>query len=279
LHPTVGWCYAVACWRRLRGVAPPPSDALTALLRAVGAAVATHRRQHGLTQEQLAARLGIATKNLQRIERGRQNLTLGSLLTLAQTLEVDPASLLPGRETVVAHDDLTAVFAAQGWRFLPNATGVSDAVPVWQMDARGGKSASARVPRALGAVVVPPALRRRAGSGGFVTQIAGASMAPRVPAGAWCLLRAPVEGPLEGRTLLFELRDATDPDEAGAYSLKKFAGIAASPGAQPAVRLESLQPDRAPLLVALDVFASLRVVGELVAVLVPREEGLLRAAS
>ena len=260
-------------------MAPPPSDALTALLRAVGAAVATHRRQHGLTQEQLAARLRIAAKNLQRIEHGRQNLTLGSLLTLAQALEVDPASLLPGREAVVTHDDLTAVFAAQGWRFLRDASGASDAVPVWQMGARGGKSASAGVPRALGAVVVPPALRRRAGSGGFVTQIAGASMAPRVPAGAWCLLRAPVEGPLEGRTLLFQLRDATDPDEAGAYSLKKFAGIAASPGAQPAVRLESLQPGRAPLLVSLDAFASVRVVGELVAVLVPREEGLMRAVS
>lgn len=260
-------------------MAPPPSDALTALLRAVGAAVAAHRRQHGLTQEQLAARLGIATKNLQRIEHGRQNLTLGSLLTLAQTLEVDPASLLPGREALTAGDDLPAVFAAQGWQFLRDAVGVAGAVPVWRMGAQGGHGAAASVPVALGVVVVPPALRRRAGAGGFVTQIAGSSMAPRVPAGAWCLLRAPVEGRLEGRTLLFELRDATDPDTAGTYSLKRFAGIAAAPGAQPAVRLESIQPDRPPLLVALDVFATVRGVGELVAVLVPREEGLLRAAS
>jgi transcriptional regulator with XRE-family HTH domain len=52
------------------------------------------RRAAGLTQEQLAAKLDVGTKYYQRIECGRENLTLRSLARLAVVLGVPAFELL-----------------------------------------------------------------------------------------------------------------------------------------------------------------------------------------
>jgi transcriptional regulator with XRE-family HTH domain len=59
----------------------------------VGRRVAELRRARGLTQEQFAERLGIAANALQRIELGMQNLTIRSLVRLANGLGVPLAML------------------------------------------------------------------------------------------------------------------------------------------------------------------------------------------
>lgn len=59
----------------------------------VGRRIAELRRQRGLTQERFAERLGIAANALQRIELGMQNLTIRSLVRLANGLGVPLASL------------------------------------------------------------------------------------------------------------------------------------------------------------------------------------------
>lgn len=51
------------------------------------------RREKGITQEELASRLGTATRNVQRIEAG-QNVTLHTLAKIANALDVDPGELL-----------------------------------------------------------------------------------------------------------------------------------------------------------------------------------------
>jgi UDP-N-acetylglucosamine 1-carboxyvinyltransferase len=56
--------------------------------RDVGRRIAELRRHRGWTQEQLAERLGIQANNLQRIELGMQNLTLRTLVRLANGLGV-----------------------------------------------------------------------------------------------------------------------------------------------------------------------------------------------
>jgi ribosome-binding protein aMBF1 (putative translation factor) len=71
---------------------------LAAQLRA-GIAFRDAREAAGLTQTELAARIGIA---LSRIEAGRTNLTLGMLRRLAEALDVDVALEVGSHRVVVA---------------------------------------------------------------------------------------------------------------------------------------------------------------------------------
>lgn len=59
----------------------------------VGRRIAEVRADRGWTQEQLAERLGIQTNNLQRMELGMQNLTLRSIVRVANGLGVPLATL------------------------------------------------------------------------------------------------------------------------------------------------------------------------------------------
>jgi transcriptional regulator with XRE-family HTH domain len=73
-------------------------DALAIALRA-GMAIRDVRETAGLTQTQLAARMGVAQSSLARIEAGRTNITLVTLTKIAKglgtqlVLEVDGGSL------------------------------------------------------------------------------------------------------------------------------------------------------------------------------------------
>jgi putative transcriptional regulator len=56
------------------------------VIRDAGRRVAEVRVQRGWTQAELAERLNIALQNMQRIEQGRQNLTIATLTRLAHVL-------------------------------------------------------------------------------------------------------------------------------------------------------------------------------------------------
>ncbi len=58
--------------------------------------------------------------------------------------------------------------------------------------------------------------------GMFVAQIVGRSMEPAIPDGAYGLFRAPVEGTRQGKTVLVQLRDATDPETGARYTVKRY---------------------------------------------------------
>ncbi len=58
--------------------------------------------------------------------------------------------------------------------------------------------------------------------GMFVAQIVGKSMEPAVPDGAYGLFRAPVEGTRQGKTVLVQLRDDTDPETGARYTVKRY---------------------------------------------------------
>ena len=62
--------------------------------RWVGGRIAERRRAFGLTQEQLAERLDVSVKYLQRVEAGTENLTIHSVVGLANALDVAPSYLL-----------------------------------------------------------------------------------------------------------------------------------------------------------------------------------------
>lgn len=69
----------------------PEDDAIIAR---VGAGVRAARRKAKMSQRALAEAIGMTVQHLQRIEYGRQNITLKTLARLARALDVTPSSLL-----------------------------------------------------------------------------------------------------------------------------------------------------------------------------------------
>ena len=64
----------------------------------------------------------------------------------------------------------------------------------------------------------------------FVAQVVGKSMEPAIPDGSYCLFRAPVEGTRQGKTVLVQLRDATDPETGQRYTVKRYESEKATQG-------------------------------------------------
>jgi transcriptional regulator with XRE-family HTH domain len=55
----------------------------------IGARIAEIRARKGMTQEKLAGKMGIGPKYLSSIERGKENPTLDTLISLSKALGVD----------------------------------------------------------------------------------------------------------------------------------------------------------------------------------------------
>ena len=64
-----------------------------AVAKDVGRRVAEIRAERGLTQERLAEALNVSPKYVQRIEAGRENLTIESLVRIANHLRVKVGAL------------------------------------------------------------------------------------------------------------------------------------------------------------------------------------------
>jgi transcriptional regulator with XRE-family HTH domain len=64
------------------------------LLVDVGRKIAEIRKGRGQTQAEVSERLGIATRSYQQIELGKQNLTLKTMVKIANLLEVPMSQLL-----------------------------------------------------------------------------------------------------------------------------------------------------------------------------------------
>ncbi len=67
---------------------PTVRKPLEVALRSLGLRVHEIRRKRGLTQEQTAAELGMEVTNYARIEQGRANVTVKTLLRLAECFDV-----------------------------------------------------------------------------------------------------------------------------------------------------------------------------------------------
>lgn len=71
------------------------------VIRDVGRKIREFRMRRGWTQEQAAEKLGIALRNFQAMERGKQNLTLKTMVRLARLLGVRTRELLDEPESRV----------------------------------------------------------------------------------------------------------------------------------------------------------------------------------
>jgi SOS-response transcriptional repressor LexA len=58
--------------------------------------------------------------------------------------------------------------------------------------------------------------------GMFVARVVGQSMEPKIPDGAYCVFKAPVQGTRQGKIVLVELRDQADPATGQRYTVKRY---------------------------------------------------------
>lgn len=80
----------------------------------------------------------------------------------------------------------------------------------------------------------------------FVAQVVGRSMEPTIPDGSWCLFRGPVEGSRQGKTVLVQLLDATDPETGQHYTVKRYKSEKATDGdawRHETITLEPVNPE------------------------------------
>jgi transcriptional regulator with XRE-family HTH domain len=80
-----------------------PSPQTEAVLRKIGRRIAELRQDADLTQEQLAAKLRITLKYLQRVEAGRHNLSVDSLVRLSRALKSEPKVLFDEPRTLAVN--------------------------------------------------------------------------------------------------------------------------------------------------------------------------------
>lgn len=184
-------------------------SAAVSLQGLVAARLATLRKRHELTQDEAARRLGIALRNYQRLESGRQNLTL-------QTIEKVARALGASTHDVV---DVPQARVAGGLHLIPATTDdVPTAIPVFELDAAAGYARSGTAASALGWTLLPGTDRV---SRPFITQVMGTSMEPLIESGSWCLFDA-ASTVDDGTVGLFELTGKGRPDDGGSYVVKRL---------------------------------------------------------
>ena len=106
----------------------------------------------------------------------------------------------------------------------------------------------------------------------FVAQVVGESMNRQIPNGAWCLFRLNPGGTRNGKIVLAQLRDYSDPDSGAAFTVKRYESTkaAADDGGQANILIrlwpESLLEGYHPIEIAPDE-ERIRVLAEFLRVL------------
>jgi SOS-response transcriptional repressor LexA len=112
--------------------------------------------------------------------------------------------------------------------------------------------------------------RQRLRKGMFVAQVVGESMEPVISDGSYCLFRAPVEGTRQGKVVLVQLRDATDPETGQRYTVKRYRSEKQTKGdswRHETIMLEPANPDFDPIVLTGADEDQLQVIAEFVEVL------------
>jgi type I restriction enzyme, R subunit len=137
-----------------------------------------------------------------------------------------------------------------------------NAVPLFSLAVAAGGFGEGQTVDAEAWVV--PAGREAPAPGLFVAQVVGESMNRRIPNGAYCVWRTPVEGSRTGRVVLVESRHIDDPETGGSYTVKLYGRVAPD-----AVQLlpDTDAPGFEPIDLTVADANEVRVVAELVEVL------------
>lgn len=192
------------------------------VLSDVGRRIAEVRARRGWTQEGLAERLRVSAKYVQAVERGLENLTLETLSGFASELDVSLAALvrrpLTGRRAGRPSKESRAL-PFEEIEPAPHDL-YRRCVPLVTLEARAGSLDEARSVETAAWVV--PHTRTRLAPGMFVARVTGDSMEPDIAAGSWALFRSVTQFPAAGSIVLAQHRTSDDPDDAGAFIVRKL---------------------------------------------------------
>lgn len=219
------------------------------LAQQVARRIVEARTARRVTQDALAERLETATRNLQRIESGRQNLTLGTVERIARALGEDPLALLPAGTS----------------RYLPRGERVAapSLVPVVALHAAAGLIRDPRSVEAEGWWILDDP-----GDGVvFGCRVEGDSMEPLIPSGACALFRAPPEPGGRDSVFLWQLRTRGAPDDGGTFLVKRLGGRKTLASGAIRVSLTSLNERHPPQVFVVDEEDALRPLARFVRVL------------
>ncbi|MFN8187804.1 MAG: HsdR family type I site-specific deoxyribonuclease [Gaiellales bacterium] len=142
-------------------------------------------------------------------------------------------------------------------------------IPLYALAVAAGEFGQAQAPEpeawvAVDGITPAPGL--------FVAQVVGESMNRRIPNGAYCVFRAPVAGSRQGRVVLVQHREISDPETGGQYTVKIYESTktVGGDGWQHAeIRLlpDTAAPGYEPIVLSAIDEGDVRVVAELVGVL------------
>lgn len=74
-------------------------------LQEFGKRIRQLRKEAGFSQEDLAAHCGLHRTYIGSVERGERNVTLTTIATIADSLGVEPAQLVPPKSFFIQHDN------------------------------------------------------------------------------------------------------------------------------------------------------------------------------
>lgn len=143
-----------------------------------------------------------------------------------------------------------------------------DTLPLYSLKAACGKFGEGQSVEPEGWVEVP--IRKGMGEGWFVARAIGQSMEPKIPDGSYCIFKPVSAGTKEGKILLIQHHDITDPEHGGKYTLKKYTRSFDSDGTdsqEKTIILQPINPAFDPIILKngdVDYEEQFLVVGELV---------------
>lgn len=147
------------------------------------------------------------------------------------------ADLLRHHESLPLVPEASSVGGAPVINLLPNVPAEDEfklALPVHDLAAAAGGFSDPQTPKPVGWARV--SLGRGLDRSMFLARVVGKSMEPGVPDGSWCVFRsyqtgaAPSATSLDGRRVVVQLSEATDPDGGGQYTLKRWRVARVGPG-------------------------------------------------
>jgi SOS-response transcriptional repressor LexA len=194
---------------------------------------------------------GVSRSHFWDVLAGRKSPTVAWLSKVAVAVRRDPADLLSGNTPSAP---------------APTAR-ASKRVPLVSVRAAAGAFTEPEAVEAAGYITAPT--RRAIKPGMFAAAVSGRSMEPLIRDGAICLFR-PMEGrDLDGTVVLFQLRDARDPESGGRYTVKRFKVVGRRDGRISRVRLEPINREFQAIVLEEDPMRQLTPIAEFLEVLVP----------
>jgi uncharacterized protein len=144
-------------------------------------------------------------------------------------------------------------------------------VPLYTLEAAAGSFGEPDAVDCRGWVKVPSGIKINQRH--FVAKVVGKSMEPKIKDGSYCLFTFGVIGSRNGRIVLAQHSDISDPETGGSYTIKKYLSKKTT-GTEgewkhTAIQLLPINPDFKPIEITADSADDIKIIAEFVTVLEP----------